>query len=168
MAGYLANYGAGEEQREKRIRRLAIIGVIVGAVLGLYLITFHTPILERYLRFVQILKNHKEEKRVDLFLNLLARQDYKGAYTLWGCTDAKPCRDYTFQNFMEDWGPKGSPASRELFHTTRSRSCGSGVILTVDSVNNREEKLWVEKDDLTIGFSPYPGCYASPPPVEVR
>jgi hypothetical protein len=168
MAGYLANYGAGEEQREKRIRRLAIIGVILAAVLGLYLLTFHTPILERYFRFVQILKNHKEEKCVQLFLDRLAKRDYKGAYALWGCTDAKPCRDYTFQNFMEDWGPKGSQPSPELFHTTRSRACGSGVILTVDSAGNREEKLWVEKDDLTIGFSPYAGCYAGPPPVEVR
>lgn len=165
MAGYLAHYGAGEEQREKRIRRLVAIGLIVGGVLGLYLLAFQTPILERYIRVVQRLKNHKEEKQVQLFLDLLARQDYKGAYVLWGCTDAKPCRDYTFPNFMEDWGPKGSQPAGELFHTMRSRSCGSGVILTVNSGNNREEKLWVEKDDLTIGFSPYPGCYAGPPKV---
>lgn len=165
MAGYLANYGAGEEQREKRIHRLVTIGVIVGVVLGLYLITFHTPILERYIRLVQILKNHKEEKRVQLFEELLAKRDYKAAYALWGCTDAKPCRDYTFQNFMEDWGPKASAASGELFHTTRSRSCGSGVILTVSSANNQDVRpLWVDKDQI-IGFSPYPGCYANPPSV---
>jgi len=165
MAGYLANYGAGEEQREKRTRRLVIIGVIGGGILGLYLLTFHTPILERYLRFVQIIKNHSAERRVQAFLELLGKQDYKGAYALWGCTDAKPCRDYSFKNFMEDWGPKSSQASAELFHTTRSRSCGSGVILTVDSNNNREERLWVEKEDLTIGFSPYSGCYAGAPQI---
>lgn len=165
MAGYLANYGAGEEQREKRTRRLVIIGVIVGGVLGLYLLTFQTPILERYIRVVQLLKNHKEEKRVQAFLGFLAEQDYKGAYALWGCTDAKPCRDYTFKNFMEDWGPKGANTTAELFHTTRSRSCGSGVILTVDSSGNREEKLWVQKEDLIIGFSPYPGCYAGSPRI---
>jgi hypothetical protein len=34
------------------------------------------------------------------------------------------------------------------------------VILTVDVGNNQEEKLWVERDDLTIGFSPWPGCPA--------
>ena len=164
MAGYLANYGAGEEHKEKRNRRLVTIGIVVGVVLGLYLITFQTPILERYIRVVQMLKNRKAEKRVQLFLDLLAKQDYKRAYPLWGCTDAKPCRDYPFQSFMEDWGPKGSTAPA-LFQTTRSRSCGSGVILTVNSGNNREEKLWVEKDDLTISFSPYPGCYASPPRV---
>ena len=159
MADYLAHYGEGQEQREKRIRRWVAAGLIVGGVLGLYLLTFKTPILERYIRVVQILKNHAAEKRVDLFLDLLGKQNYKGAYVLWGCTDAKPCRDYPFQNFVEDWGPKGSQAGGERFHTTRSRACGSGVILTVNS-GVREEKLWVEKDDLTVGFSPYPGCPA--------
>jgi len=164
MAGYLAHYGAGEEQRERRIRRLLVIGLVVAIVLGLYLLTFHTPILERYIRVVQKLKNYQEEKQVQLCLDLLAKADYKGAYALWGCTDAKPCRDYTFQNFMEDWGPKAPATSAALFHITRSRACGSGVILTIDSVN-KEEKLWVEKEDMTIGFSPYPGCYAGSPPV---
>jgi hypothetical protein len=42
----------------------------------------------------------------------------------------------------------------------RSRSCGSGVILTVDLPASRQEKLWVQRDDLTIGFSPFPGCPA--------
>jgi hypothetical protein len=133
--------------------------LIVGGVLGLYLLTFKTPILERYIRVVQIVKNHSAEKRVELFLDLLVKRDYKAAYALWGCTDAKPCRDYPFQNFMDDWGPKGSQPAGDAFRTTRSRSCGSGVILTVNS-GNREEKLWVEKDDMIVGFSPYPGCPA--------
>jgi len=162
MAGYLANYGSGEEQREKRTRRLVIIGSIVAVVLGLYLLTFHTPILERYIRFVQIIKNHKEEKQVEEFESLLTKHDYKAAYALWGCSDAKPCRDYPFKSFMDDWGPKGSDNSGQVFHTTRSRSCGSGVILTVDSASKEEVKLWVQKDDQTIGFSPYGGCYATP------
>jgi len=165
MAGYLANYGAGEEQQEKRTRRLVTIGLILGGVLGLYLLTFHTPILERYIRVVQKLKNWKAESRVQMCLDLLAKQDYKGAYALWGCTDAKPCRDYPFQSFLEDWGPKRKQPGGEPLHITRSRSCGSGVILTIDGGNDREEKLWVDSNDLTIGFSPYPGCYASPPSV---
>jgi hypothetical protein len=165
MAGYLANYGEGEEQREKRIHRLLTIGLIVGGVLALYVLTFHTPILERYIRVVQMLKNRAAEKRVQLFLDLLARQDYKGAYALWGCTDTRPCRDYPFQNFMDDWGSKGAQPAGDVFRTTKSRSCGSGVILTVNS-KTRQERLWVEKSDLTIGFSPFPGCYAGSPVVK--
>jgi hypothetical protein len=77
---------------------------------------------------------------------------------LWGCTDAKPCNGYSLQNFMDDWGPgKADPTN---FRITKSRSCGSGVILTVDFDKNREEKLWVQRDDLVIGFSPLPGCPA--------
>ncbi len=61
-------------------------------------------------------------------------------------------------SFMQDWGPGRANVSN--FRITRSRSCGSGVILTVDFGKGREEKLWVQRDDLTIGFSPLQGCPA--------
>jgi hypothetical protein len=144
MAGYLANYGAGEEQREKLIRRL-IVGAVVVAIAAGILYFF--------------LKNFREEQQTRKFFELLEKHDYKVGYTLWGCTDAKPCRDYSFQNFMDDWGPKSPHADVSLFHIQRSRSCGSGVILTVDYGKGKEpDKLWVERGDLTIGFSPWPGC----------
>ena len=157
MAGYLANYGVGEEQRERNIRRLLILGLALALVAGLYLLIFHTPILERYFRVVQIMKNHRQEKEVRAFLEMLRKGEYKTAYELWGCTDAKPCRDYPFTSFMDDWGPQGKRTDNS-YRITRSRSCGSGVILTVGSTRNQEEKLWVEQEDLTIGFSPWPGC----------
>jgi hypothetical protein len=144
MAGYLANYGAGEEQREKLIRRL-IVGAIVVVIAGGILYFF--------------LKNFREEQQGRAFFELLEKHDYKSAYALWGCTDTKPCRDYSVQNFMDDWGPKSPHADIRSFHIKRSRSCGSGVILTVDYGAVREpDKLWVERNDLTIGFSPWPGC----------
>ena len=59
---------------------------------------------------------------------------------------------------MEDWGPKSARADVGAYHIKKSRSCGSGVIVTVDFGKNQQEKLWVERDDLTIGFSPWPGC----------
>lgn len=90
------------------------------------------------------------------FFTLLAAHDYRDAYALWGCTDAKPCSGYPMTSFMDDWG-KADPSN---MHISRSRSCGSGVILTVDFGKDREEKLWVQRDDLTIGFSPLPGCPA--------
>jgi hypothetical protein len=158
MASYLANYGAGEEQREKKIRRLVTLGVVVALIGSLYLVAFQTPILERYLRVVQRLKNHRQEREVRTFLELLRKPDYKAAYELWGCTDARPCRDYPFTNFMDDWGPRSTRSDVNAYHIARSRSCGSGVILTVDAAKGQEEKLWVERDDLTIAFSPWPGC----------
>jgi len=143
MGGYLANYGAGEEQRERLIRRLIVIAAIVliaGGVLYFFL------------------KNFRQEQQARKFFELLEKQDYKAAYALWGCTDETPCRDYPFQNFMDDWGPKSPHGDVRSYHITKSRSCGSGVILTVDYGKGQPDKLWVERQDLTISFSPWPGC----------
>ena len=144
MAGYLANYGAGEEQREKLIRRLVVIAavlVVAGGVLYFFL------------------KNFRQEQQARKFFELLGKHDYHAAYALWGCTDEKPCRDYLFQNFMDDWGPKSPHGDVRSYRIAKSRSCGSGVILTVDYGKGQQpDKLWVERQDLTIGFSPWPGC----------
>ncbi|HEX3876353.1 MAG TPA: hypothetical protein VHW24_05170 [Bryobacteraceae bacterium] len=140
MAGYLDRYGAGEERREKVVKK-ALIGLAAALVLGGVLFFF--------------LHNFRQERRVSQFFSLLAAHDYKGAYALWGCTDAKPCAGYSLQTFMGDWGPaKGDPNRYKITH---SRSCGSGVILTVD-FGNEPEILWVQRNDLTMSFSPFPGC----------
>jgi hypothetical protein len=143
MPGYLAQYGEGEEQREKVIRWI-VVSVLLVSVTGGILYFF--------------LKNYKQESQARTFFSLLEKQDYQGAYTVWGCTEATPCRDYAFNTFMEDWGPKSSRADISSYSIRKSRSCGSGVILTVDFGKNQQEKLWVERRDLTIGFSPWPGC----------
>lgn len=142
MAAYLANYGAGEEQRERMIRRLIVIAIVV-LVAGGILYFF--------------LKNFREEQQARKFFERLEKHDYQTAYAMFGCTEAKPCRDYPVQNFMDDWGPKSPHRNAGSYHIKRSRSCGSGVILTVD-FGGQEDKLWVERGDLTIGFSPWPGC----------
>ena len=140
MAGYLDTYGAGEERRERLLKISALIVVAVLVVGGTLYFFF---------------KNYRQEHRVKLFFEDLARQDYQAAYALWGCTPATPCRDYQFTEFMKDWGPQsGKTAGRVV----KSRSCGSGVILTVDYPQQQEDKLWVQRSDLTIGYSPWPGC----------
>jgi hypothetical protein len=145
MAGYLDQYGAGEERREKilKVTLLALVALLIAGGVAYW-----------------FLKNYRQEQQAQRFFDLLARRDYQAAYTLWGCTEAEPCRDYPFSEFLKDWGPEGRNPRPESFRIARSRSCGSGVILTVDVGNNQEEKLWVERDDLTIGFSPWPGCPA--------
>ncbi|MGA3040018.1 MAG: hypothetical protein ABSF54_04410 [Bryobacteraceae bacterium] len=146
MAGYLDHYGAGEERREKRIKRLVLTVLAVVVAAGVLFLIF---------------KNYRQERQVHRFFDLLARQDYQSAYALWGCTAANPCRDYPFTAFMQDWGPQSEHADPKSFHITKTRACGSGVIVTVDSdksSNKQEDKLWVQRDDLTIGFSPLPGC----------
>ena len=143
MAGYLDQYGAGEERREKIVKTAVISLVLLVALGGALFFVFH---------------NYREEHQVKQFFDRLAAHEYKAAYALFGCTDEKPCRDYPLDKFMEDWGPNSERKNTSNFRISKSRSCGSGVILTVDFGRNQEEKLWVERKDMAIGFSPFAGC----------
>jgi hypothetical protein len=144
MAGYLDQYGAGEEQRAKVIKIVAAAVVLVLVAGGILVFMFH---------------NFRQEQRVRNFFSLLEAHNYQAAYELWVHSD-QDRRGYPFDTFMQDWGPQSQHNDVSNFHISRSRSCGSGVILTVDFGKNQQEKLWVQRDDLTIGFSPLPGCPA--------
>jgi hypothetical protein len=143
MPGYLDQYGAGHEERARIVRRVVYGGLAILIAGGLLYFFF---------------KNYRQEQQVKRFFELLGGKDYRSAYALWGCTDAKPCPDYPFENFLKDWGPEGWGQQSNAPRITGSRSCGSGVILTVVGEGDRQEKLWVEKQDLVITFSPWPGC----------
>jgi hypothetical protein len=149
MAGYLDQYGADEERRARRAKIVKIVAIsLVAVVLIGGALTFN-------------FYNFREERQVKRFMSDLASQDYKAGYALFGCTDAKPCRDYQFEKFMEDWGPASGHSGYGEARITRSRSCGSGVLLTVDYGKSPQDKLWVERRDMSIGFPPVQGCPAS-------
>jgi hypothetical protein len=144
MPGYLDQYGAGEEQRNRLVIRsiAAVLAIVVFGSLGWYL-----------------LKNHHQESLVKSFVAALRRGDYQGAYRDWGCTPEKPCTAYPFTSFMRDWGP-ASPGGGGLTNLgiTDSESCNTGVLLTVAAGDSRTDKLWVDKGEDTISFAPYPIC----------
>jgi hypothetical protein len=145
MAGYLDQYGAGDERRGKIVKRSVIsLFTLVVAGCALFFI-FH---------------NFREERQVKQFYTLLANKDYKAAYALFGCTDTSPCRYYGFDKFLEDWGPASGHNDVSNVRVSRSRSCGSGVLMTVDFGKNQQDKLWVERRDMSIGFPPVQGCPA--------
>jgi hypothetical protein len=145
MPGYLDQYGAGEEKRIRTVQILVLSAVVVLVVGGALLFVFH---------------NYRQEQQVKRFFTLLEAHNYQAAYNLWVRTESDR-RGYPFSAFMQDWGPQSPHRDVSGYRISRSRSCGSGVILTVDFGNQQQEKLWVQRDDLTIGFSPLPGC---PPP----
>jgi hypothetical protein len=162
MAGYLDEYGAGDERREKRNKLILILGAVVLVVAFLWFFFFvwdKTEMLriQSIARMAQVLRNHQQESRVKSFFDFLQQKDYKAAYALWNCTDRHPCRDYPFSEFMKDWGPD-SKRNAAQYTIPASRSCGSGVIVIVNSGQNQEDLLWVQRDDLIIGFAP-------PPPI---
>jgi hypothetical protein len=141
MPGYLDQYGAGEEQRNRIVFRsiAAVVAIVVLGSLSWYL-----------------LKNHHQESVVKTFVSSLRKGDYQGAYRAWGCTSEKPCTAYPYASFMRDWGPTaGSAANAGL---SDSESCNTGVLLTLNMSAERVEKLWVDKSNDAINFAPYPIC----------
>ena len=141
MGGYLENYGAGDERREKIAKTAIIAAVALLVVAGLGYAFFH---------------NYPEERQAKRFFELLQAKNYKEAYALWGCTDATPCRDYAMPEFMKDWGPEQPPVSG--VDVLDAESCGSGVIVDVDAGKAGDKKLWVERDSHTLGFPPFERC----------
>jgi len=145
MAGYLEQYGEGDERRLKIIKSLVISLVALLVIGGTAYFIFH---------------NYRQEQQVKRFFALLEQKDYQAAYVLWVRTESDR-KGYSYETFLRDWGPQGDHRDVSDFHISKSRSCGNGVILTVDFGKNQMEKLWVAREDLTIGYSPMPGC---PPP----
>lgn len=148
MPGYLEEYGAGEEQRNRIVIRLvlSVIGIAIVASLSWYLF-----------------KNHHQESVVKRFLGEVRAGNYQAAYRDWGCTSRTPCSGYSFDKFKEDWDAAGTPNAPDpaVMGITDSESCNDGVLLTVKVNPSRQEKLWVDKDGKdadAISFAPYPIC----------
>ena len=143
MSTFLDHYGVDDAKREKRVRVLALSGLAL-VVLGLFL----------YFYF----RNWKEEQQVKHFLTALSRKDYQTAYRLWGCTQEKPCRDYRFERFLEDWGPSSAHADVSALRVAKTRSCDAVIIQTLDFGKSPAVNILVDRRDLTIGFAPWPVC----------
>lgn len=102
-------------------------------------------------------RNYREEARVKNFISSLEQKDFKTAYTMWGCTEAMPCRDYSFERFMEDWGPKSAASDPASIRREAVKSCEGGIIQIL-RLKDQEVMLFVDRQNLQIGFSPWPTC----------
>ena len=143
MPGYLDQYGAGEERRNKIIIR-SVVAVLIAAVLvslGWYL-----------------LLNHHQENVVEAFTAALKRGDPQAAYRIWGCTQATPCSGYQYDKFIEDWGPGPNGPDPAVLRLTDSEECNNGVLLTLQVNAGRTEQLWLNKDSDAVSFAPYAIC----------
>src|SRR5260370_623199 len=116
MSSYLEDYGASEERRAKRTRLIKLGFISTISVVFVALI------------FYGVFKNHSEQQQAKAFVASLIAQDYQGAYRMFGCTDTSPCRDYPFNKFLDDWGPKSTHADESSAHIGLSQSCGSAVV----------------------------------------
>lgn len=140
MSGYLEEYGAGEDKRETLIRNSIVIAAILIVVTAFCWYLFQT---------------FPEVRTAKHFLTLVRAKDYTGAYADWGCTSAHPCQDYPYNKFLEDWGPQSSASNP---HITDAESCGTGVIVTVDTGGGPPSALFVERYGSGLSFSPVAVC----------
>jgi hypothetical protein len=134
-----------DDARDKRRRRLIIIGIF--AFLILAWVVYH-------------FRNFPERHVADKFLGALQHNNVEGAYALWmQDPDWKqhPAKysNYTYGDFDRDWGPSGEWGIIKSHQIDCSLSTGSGVIVEA-TVNGRAEHIyiWVDKGDKTLHFSP--------------
>ncbi|HET8668585.1 MAG TPA: hypothetical protein VFM10_11435 [Terriglobales bacterium] len=138
-----------DPRREKRKKQ--IIAAIILVVLGIAALGY-------------AFRNWPEERIVDKFFTALEHKDYKQAYGIWLHDPSwqqhpQNYPNYPFNEFYQDWGPGGEWGIIRSFHIDGSANPkhASGVVVVV-TVNERvadKARIWVEKSDKTLTFSPY-------------
>jgi hypothetical protein len=121
--------------KTERLKKQLLIGIPLLLILSGYL----------YYEF----KNYSEEQAVSRFLSTVMQGDYEQAYRLW-----QPSKYYSFENFQQDWGPKGVEGAIREFDITNSHARGSGVLVDIKLNGDKEISLWVEKSDKSLSFPP--------------
>jgi hypothetical protein len=105
------------------------------------------------------LSDFREQWQVRAFFGDLQSQRYEEAYRRWGCDKSQPCRDYRFEKFLEDWGPKARYGDPQKVQVEVTRHCDGGIIRTVNfGQPDSTVHLYISKTDRTISFSPWPVC----------
>ncbi len=140
MASYLEDYGEAQARRSRKLRWLILTPLIVILIATV-----------AYFKF----RDYSEYKRAANFLDLLKKKDYKSAYALWGCTDQKPCPQYAFDKFMEDWGPSSPMRNPDQARISGKKGCKTGVINFVQVPGQEDVQLWVDRRTGEIGFAPW-------------
>ena len=147
MSSYLATYGAGEQKKADLIK-WSVLTVLGVAVLSVVL----------YYSF----RHYRERGQISAFLEQIESKNFPEAYKLWGCSKEQPCRDYSYEKFLEDWGPAGEYKNAHQARISERFSCVGGIIRTLDFGQDRTVSLWVESKDLLVTFAPPPklwrGC----------
>lgn len=139
-------YDPQRDKRRNRIIVVVVVAVIVIAVLG------------------YTYRNYPYERLVDRFFDALQQKNFEEAYAIWmhdpnwkQHPDAHP--NYSFHDFYVDWGPGGEWGiikEHKVVGSATPPKGGSGVVVVV-KVNDRadEARIWVERKDKTLTFSPY-------------
>ena len=110
---------------------LLVVIIVVGGVIGYF--AFH---------------NLPEKRAVANFLTQLEQGNYKEAYNLW-----HPAPDYTFDDFLHDWGPKGDYGKIRESKILGAESDGSELVVVAVTINNQPTPLSLVVDRKTKGLA---------------
>ena len=99
-----------------------------------------------------LLHNLPEEHAVEHFLTELKEGNYKEAYKLW-----KPAPDYSYSDFLGDWGPQGDYGKIRSFKIDNAESKGSAIVIVTVTINHRTPALAliVDRKSKGLAYSPY-------------
>lgn len=138
--GYLDQYAQGSRVFDKLVKGVAYS--LLAAIIG-------------YSIYWLFFRNWREERQVERFLSAVQEQRFEEGYEYWGCSVAQPCRDYLFNEFLDDWGPESPIGPVKTFQLGRSYTQPNGAIveLTVNGV--RQSNIWVDGVTEVISFFPY-------------
>jgi len=141
--------------RRKRLRIVAVIGAVLVIGIVCWLVRFWP-----------------EEHLVDQFFNALQQQNFEQAYGIWmHDPEWKQHPDkysrYPYTDFIKDWGPsgewgtikshqiEGAAVPKGYSGVPWATASGVVVVVTVNERIGAKAHIWVQKDDKTLGFSPY-------------
>ena len=140
-----------DEARARRRRFLISTVVVVVLVLGWLAWMFRYWPQERIVtHFFDAVQDKEFEKAYGIWFNDAEWQQHKDRYA----------QKYPYNEFYRDWGPGGDWGLIKSFKIyaagTPPGGSSSGVIVEV-VVNDRAEhaRIWVQKSDNTLSFSPY-------------
>jgi hypothetical protein len=137
---YLDQYAQGSRVFDKLAKAVAC--ALLAAILGfcLYWLFF---------------RNWREERQVRLFLTAIQEQHFEKGYEYWGCSVSEPCRDYLFNEFLDDWGPESPLGPVKTFQVGRSYTQPNGAIIELSVNGVRQSNLWVDGATEVLSFFPY-------------
>ncbi len=100
-------------------------------------------------------RNWREERQVDRFLTTVQEQRFEEGYEFWGCSVENPCRDYLFNEFLDDWGPQSPIGEVKSYEIGRSYTQPNGAIIELTINGVKQPNLWVDAVTEVISFFPY-------------
>jgi hypothetical protein len=140
MAGFLDEYGAGDERRARTIKLIVVSVVLAAIFAGLFYFFF---------------RNYRQEQQAKRFFQLLEAHNYQAAYDMWVSSDSERT-GYPMASFLQDWGPKAMDVRN--FTILDAESCGNSVIVDADVGPAGDRKVWINRQTLELGFGPYDVC----------